>query len=173
MSVPWTWDGFPGWSWDGFPSWTWDGSVGSPIPAGIAGSSCGVLSIYDETEGTLLVTWPPFPGFAPSSYNIYVNGVLNQNVLAPARQATISGLISTSYSSGAVAPTPPNGPRPQNMPPNGVVTPSQNYDIKVVALIGSVEVAASMDLTVTPSPTSIMLTTPMKRLWPFPNTGLD
>jgi hypothetical protein len=135
--------------------------------------ACGRLEVFDDENGSLTVYWPAFPGVAPASYNVYVNGVLNQNVVAPLRQAIITGLQKTTYSSSAVAATPANGPRPQNMPPNGVVTPSGTYDIKVVAVVGGIEVAASMDKTVTVNPASIMLTTPMKRLWPFPNTGLD
>jgi hypothetical protein len=100
-----------------------------------------------------------------------VNGTLNQNVAL--RTAVVAGLTTTSYQSGAIAPTPPNGPRPQNMPPAGVVTPSGTYDFKIVAVKAGLEVAASLDLTFTVAPQSIMLKTPMKRLWPFPNTGLD
>jgi hypothetical protein len=133
--------------------------------------TCGKLDAYDQGNGKVNLAWPPFPGVAPDSYNVYVNGVLNQNVAT--RQATVSGLTITSYSSSAVAATPANGPRPQNMPPNGVVTPSGTYDFKIVAVKTGVEVAASLDLTITLQPQSIMLTTPMKRLWPFPNTGLD
>ena len=133
--------------------------------------NCGRLDAYDAGNGTIKLSWPPFPGIVPDSYNVYVNGVLNQNVLT--RLATVTNLPVTTYSPGAVAPTPPDGPRPQNMPPNGVVTPSAAVDFKIVAVKAGVEVAASLDLTITPQPASIMLTTPMKRLWPFPNTGLD
>jgi hypothetical protein len=133
--------------------------------------SCGRIDAYDLGNGSVKLAWPPFPGVAPDSYNVYVNGVLNQNVAT--RLATVSGLTITTYSSGAVAPTPPNGPRPQNMPPNGVVSPSGTYDFKIVAVKAGVEVAASMDMVFTVAPQSIMLKTPMKRLWPFPNTGLD
>jgi hypothetical protein len=133
--------------------------------------SCGRIDAYDNGNGSVLLAWPPFPGVVPDSYNVYVNGVLNQNVAI--RSATVAGLTISSYNAGAVAPTPANGPRPQNMPPNGVVTPSGTYDFKIVAVKAAVEVAASMDLTITVQPQSIMLKTPMKRLWPFPNTGLD
>ena len=66
-----------------------------------------------------------------------------------------------------------NDPRPQNMPPNGLVSPSGTYVIKVVAVYNGIETTMSADRIVTVNPTSIMLVTPMKRLWPFPNTGLD
>jgi hypothetical protein len=133
--------------------------------------SCGKIDAYDQGNGSVNLAWPPFPGVAPDSYNVYVNGVLNQNVAV--RKATVSGLTVTTYNSAAVAATPPNGPRPQNMPPTGVVTPSGTYDFKIVAVKTAVEVAASLDLTITLQPQSLMLLTPMKRLWPFPNTGLD
>jgi hypothetical protein len=135
--------------------------------------SCGQLAAYDGGNGAILITWAPFPGVAPSSYNVYVNGVLNQSVSAPARKATITGLVFTTYNSAAIAPPGNGSARPQNLPPNGVVTPSDSYDFKVTAVVAGVEVSASADLTVTASPVSIMLKTPMKRLWPFPNTGLD
>jgi hypothetical protein len=133
--------------------------------------TCGKIDAYDRGNGSVNLAWPPFPGLVPDSYNVYVNGVLNQNVAV--RQATVSGLTITSYAAGAVPPPVVNGPRPQNMPPIGVVTPSGTYDFKIVAVKSGIEVAASMDLTLTVQPQSIMLKTPMKRLWPFPNTGLD
>jgi hypothetical protein len=131
----------------------------------------GHLDAYDQGNGSVNLAWGPVAGVQPASYNVYVNGVLYSNVTT--RQATVSGLIQTSYSSSAVAPTPANGPRPQNMPPNGVVTPASTYVFVVTALVAGVEVARSEAASVTPAPVSIMLTTPMKRLWPFPNTGLD
>jgi hypothetical protein len=137
----------------------------------MATTTCGHIDAYDNLNGSVNLAWPPFGGVAPDSYNVYVNGVLNQNVAV--RMATVSGLTPTSYSPGAVAPTPADGPRPQNMPPNGVVTPSGTYVFTIVAVKAGVEVATSDAKTVTLSPSSIMLKTPMKRLWPFPNTGLD
>jgi hypothetical protein len=133
--------------------------------------SCGGLEVHDAGNGTMNLAWRAFSGGAVDSYNVYVNGVLNQNVTT--RQATVTGLTQTTYAEGAIAAPTGNSLRPQNMPPNGVVTPSGSYDFKVVAVKSGVEVAGSLDKTVTVSPTSIMLTTPMKRLWPFPNTGLD
>jgi hypothetical protein len=130
------------------------------------------LQVIDNQNGTMTLTWPAFAGtVTPDSYNVYVNGVLNQNVTV--RKAVVAGLAGSSYSSSAVAATPNNSARPQNMPPKGVVTDSTTYDFKVVAVKAGVEVAATHDRFVTVSPTSIMLTTPMKRIFPFPNTGLD
>jgi hypothetical protein len=53
-----------------------------------------------------------------------------------------------------------------------VVTPSLKYAVKIVAVKGGQEVG-NVRRDVTPGPTSVMLETSMKRLWPFPNTGLD
>jgi hypothetical protein len=130
------------------------------------------LQVIDNQNGSMTLTWPAFAGtVSPDSYNVYVNGVLNQTVTA--RTATVSGLTACGYSSSQVAPVPNNSSRPQNMPPNGVVTDSGTYDFKVVAVKSGVEIAATLDRTVTVSPTSVMLTTPMKRPFPFPNTSLD
>lgn len=131
----------------------------------------GVIDAYDAQNGSVKLAWPPFPGTAPSSYNVYVNGVLNQNVAT--RQATVTGLTQASYSAAAIAAPSGNSARPQNMPRAGVVTPSSSYTFKVVAVVAGVEVAMSIEKTVTVAPASLMLKTPMKRLWPFPNTGLD
>lgn len=87
-------------------------------------------------------------------------------------EAIVSGLTPESYSAGTVAAPSGNSTRPQNMPPTGTVTPSGTYQFKVVAVKGGVE-GVFAERTCTVSPTSIMLLTPMKRLWPFPNTGLD
>jgi hypothetical protein len=130
------------------------------------------LHVVDNQNGSMTLYWPAFAGTSvPTSYNVYVNGVLNQNVTA--RTALVAGLTPSSYASAQVAPTPNNSARPQNMPPNGVVTDSPTYDFKVTAVLAGVELAATIDRKVTVSPSSIMLTTPMKRIFPFPNTGLD
>lgn len=150
-------------------------------------TGCGKIDAYDLLNGSIQLAWPPFGGDTPDSYNVYVNGVLNQNVIAGfvfgvgafgvnsfgVAATVISGLTQCSYSPGAIAAPSGNSLRPQNMPPNGVVTPPGTYVFKVVAVKGGVEVAASEDKRVTVGPSSIMLLTPMKRLWPFPNTGLD
>lgn len=55
------------------------------------------------------------------------------------------------------------------------ITPSLTYAFYVTAIpsLGGNELAGSNQQVVTPMPASDMLTTPMRRLWPFPNTGLD
>jgi hypothetical protein len=126
---------------------------------------------YDNGNGSVQLAWLPFTTVVPDSYNVYVNGVLNQNIAT--RRATVTGLTTASYAAGAIAPTPNNSTRPQNMPPNGVVTPSGTYAFHVTAVKTGVEIGASLDVVVTAQPNSIMLKTPMKRIFPFPNTGLD
>jgi hypothetical protein len=133
-------------------------------------STCGTFEVQDNGGGSLTIEWPTFPGITPASYNVYVNGTLNQSVTAPTRQATITGLTPASYSASAIAPTPNNSTRPQSMPPVGVVTDAQTYEIKVVAVVAGVETAASRHRVVTVQPTSVMLTTPMRRVFPFPST---
>lgn len=137
-------------------------------------TTCGKLDAYDYGNGSLIIAWGPFGGGAPDSFNIYVNGVLNQNVVASytadgtwtadsswpvdtlINQATVTGLQVASYN-----------------PSTQSKTTASTYDIKVVAVSGGIEVAASSDLTITVSPTSVMLTTPMRRPFPFPATGMD
>jgi hypothetical protein len=133
-------------------------------------STCGALDIYDKGGGSILVAWPAFQGISPASYNVYVNGVLNQNVAAPAMQATITGLAPASYAVGAAAPAGDGSHRPENLPPVGLITDAQTYDIRVVAVVGGLEVDTSLDRTITVTPTSILLTTPMRRVFPFPST---
>lgn len=163
----WTADGFVGWSADGYPTWTADGGFAGAFASGGAGK----LDAYDAGGGVIKLAWGSFPGLVPDSYNVYVNGVLNQNVTQ--RLAQISGLQFTTYNPSAVAASTGNSLRPRNMPPNGLITPGLKYDFKVVAVKGGFEVAATLDLVLEPQPHSIALVTPMKRLWPFPNTGLD
>jgi hypothetical protein len=117
-------------------------------------TSCGVINAYDYGNGKILVAWGPFGGGPPDSYNVYVNGVLNQNTTV--MEALIPGLIPASYNSATQ-----------------VVTPPTTYVITVRAVSGGVEASTSDPLTITVQPTSVMLTTPMKRIFPFPNTGLD
>lgn len=127
------------------------------------------LDIEDLGNGSVKIAWGQFTPAAPASYNVYVNGVLSQNVTT--RSAIITGLVCASYAPSAIAPTPANGPRPQSMPPVGVVTPASKYTVHVTAVVGGVETARSAAKEVTPGPTSVMLVTPMKRLYPFPLTG--
>jgi hypothetical protein len=165
--------------------------------------SNGGLDVYDNLNGSVLLAWGEMLSPAADSYNVYVNGVLVANVTAlsfewllesgtghwelesglgnwalegsgPANyKATATGLTTASYNAGTVAAASGNSARPQNMPPTGVGTPSSTYTINVVAVSAGVEVCTSHFRKVTPGPASIQLRTPMKRLWPFPNTGLD
>lgn len=113
-------------------------------------TTCGHIDAYDYGNGSVLLAWPPFQGGLPDSYHIYVNGVLNQSVLNPFyRLAVIMGLFGAT-----------------------TTTPAQTYSLKVVAVSAGVEVAES-DTLVTAQPTSVALTTSMKRIWPFPNSGLS
>jgi len=129
---------------------------GRPFTTGGGGGtwSCGVLDIYDAGAGALVIEWGPFVGYTPNSFNIYVNGVLRMNVAGP--PATITGLQEASYN-----------------PATQIITPAGVYTINVVAVVNGVEVATSVYKQVTMSPPTVMLVTPMKRLWPFPNSGLD
>jgi hypothetical protein len=86
---------------------------------------------------------------------------------------TVAGLVQCSYNPSSVAAPSNNSARPQNMPPTGVVTPSRTYKFNVVAVASGAEIATSHFRKVTVGPDSIMLKTTMKRLWPFPNSGLD
>lgn len=129
----------------------------------------GEIHLYDAGGGELLVTWGTFIG--ATAYNVYLNGTLAASIAAPSLQATISGLTEASYSAGAVAPTPNNSARPQNMPPNGVETLSGTYQVSVTAVVSGVEKAVTRTKTATLAPNNIMLTTPMRRPFPFPSTG--
>src|ERR1700686_106810 len=82
---------------------------------------------------------PPIPPYLqPDGYNVYVNGVFNQFVVGyPRRLATITGL-----------------------------TPGVTYQIKITIVSAGVE-AAESDQMITLEPTSVMSTTPMKRILPF------
>lgn len=110
------------------------------------------LDVYDKGGGAVLLAWSTFAPFVPSGYNVYVNGALKQSNVA-GLTATVTGLTEASYNSST-----------------GVKTPSGTYDFKVVALNAGVESSATLDTTITLSPTTIMLVTPMTRPFPFPNT---
>lgn len=71
-------------------------------------------------------------------------------------QAGVSGLQVPSYNATT-----------------GALTPPQTYDFMVVAVDQNGEEIGSLATRVTPQPSVLTLVTPMKRLWPFPNTGLD
>lgn len=160
-------------------------------------TTCGKLDAYDNLNGSIILAWGPF-SMSPDSFNIYVNGVLYASVdniddldllsgsplqlldggvlqllisTGDFDTFVVSGLQQTTYSNSAVAPATGNSLRPQNMPPKGVVTPSGTYLFNVVAVLRGIEVSTSSTATVTVNPTSIMLTTPMKRIWPFGESG--
>jgi hypothetical protein len=136
----------------------------SPTPT----SPSFVLEISDNLNGSFNLAWGA-PSPPPSSYNVYVNGVLNQNVTQA--QALVAGLTIESYNKAAVAPATGNSVRPQNMPPVGVVTTSQTVLIWVTAVYAGVEQVRTPHRRVTVNPSSIALITPMKRPFPFPSTG--
>ena len=150
----WSADGYPGWSADGWPGWSADGFITVTVPPLNGGGPSGTLEVTDNLNGSVNLAWPTLTATSADSFNIYVNGVLKQNT--PTRLATISGLTVESYNPGT-----------------GVITPSGTYDFNVVAVKAGVEVVSSQHVRMTISPTSIALRTPMKRLWPFPNSGLD
>lgn len=122
------------------------------------------LDAYDYLNGSLLLAWSELIKPAAASYNIYQrvstssSWALVGSVPASATggfQFKVSGLQIARYNSATQA-----------------MTPSLTYEFKVVA-VGNQGECASSSITVTPGPQSVMLVTPMKRLWPFPNTGLD
>lgn len=147
------------------------------------------LDIYDYQNGSILVAWGAFNP-KPQSYNVYVTPL----------QATPAAVILRLESGGALLlesggrllletqPLPPPDVFYASTlglqmvvsgltvsaynPSSGVITPSGTYTIKVVAVINGVE-RGEINRTFTVSPTTKTLTTSMKRLWPFPNTGLD
>jgi hypothetical protein len=140
----------------GNPRYFADGSFFAP--AGTTPQGSRTLEVYDKLNGSVYLAWPTLTN-PVDSFNVYVNGVLNQRVfnngLGPGGfSCTVTGLKVASY----------NG---------SVKTAALTYDFKVVAVYKGVEVVATLDRIVTPHPDSVMLKTPMKRLWPFPNTGLD
>jgi hypothetical protein len=138
----------------------------STVPLGTSG---GPFDVYDNLNGSMQLWWGELVHPPADSYNVYVNGVLNQNV--DAYTATVTGLQQTTYSQSTVSASTGNSLRPQNMPPVGQVTPSGTYNFHVCAVKSGVEVARTRRITASVNPSSIMLTTPMKRPFPYPNTG--
>lgn len=134
----------------------------------MSAQASGALDFYDNQNGSVLAAWAPFPGINPASYNVYVNGVLNQNV--PTRLAQIAGLTPASYSASTVPPTPNNSTRPESMPPVGKITDPVTVNIRIAAVVGGVEVA-TVDANFTPQPQTTMLVTPTSRGgFAFPQT---
>lgn len=123
---------------------TWDGN---PSLDALIGHGSSGLDVYDNLNGSIRVAWPNFSlSVSPDSYNVYLNGVLNQNVAT--RIATITGLAGASY----------NG---------SVVTAPTTYRLYVTAVKTGVETAILGTARITVQPTSVMLVTPMKRILPF------
>lgn len=112
------------------------------------------VDIYDELNGSIDLAWSALGSKIADSYNVYVDGVFNQNVVG--LRCTITGLQKASYDIATQT-----------------ITPSLNYTIRVVAVIAGVEAVASLDKGVTPNPSSVMLVTPMKRVYPYPDSGLE
>jgi hypothetical protein len=141
------------------------------------------LSIYDGLNGTVTLQWGPFWPPTPTGYDVYQRTVTYVPVYQPP---------SGAFGPSAGAYTPQFGPWQLLANLSGttliytatglqiasynaasqVVTPSQTYEFRVVAVSAGQE-SGVVSQIVTPGPQSISLVTPMKRLWPFPNTGLD
>lgn len=141
----------------------------------------GGLDIYDRGGGAVLVAWPKFPGVNATSYNLYLDGVLNQNV-PPAGKPLLTqlGLFLLTEQAGVLEAEGPalglggvaivSGMTVASY--NGVTeTVPTTHTIRVVPLIGANEVGPALDAKVTPSPTNVMLVTPMPRgRFGFPST---
>lgn len=110
------------------------------------------LDVYDNGNGSMQLAWAQLTTPAPDSYNVYLNNVLNQNVAS--LRATVTGLHGASY----------NG---------ATITAPGTYQFRVVPVKTGVEVGGSAERTITAQPTSVMLTTRMRRPFPFPNTGIE
>jgi hypothetical protein len=114
-------------------------------------SVIGTIEVYDNLNGSLSLAWGAYV-VGVSSWNVYLDDVLNQNV--PQRTATIVGLTIANYvASTRTVPT--------------------LHKIRIAPVIAGVESGPALERIVTPSPTSVQLTTQMKRVFPFPNTGLN
>lgn len=121
------------------------------------------LDAYDYLNGSVLLAWAQLVKPSATSYNIYQQvypsgaWVLIGAVpgTGPDYQFIANGLQITSYN-----------------PASQIITPSLTYQFKVVAVANGAECAETA-IIVTPGPTSVALVTPMKRLWPFPSSGLS
>lgn len=144
------------------------------------------IDIYDDQNGSILVAWGAFTP-TPQSYNIYVTPVSTQTYELGLESGAPFVLVNGSPVSLTYSPAVPDVFYANVLglmetitgltissynPSTQVITPSTTYVIKVVAVINGKE-RGEISETITPSPTSVALVTPMKRLWPFPNTGLD
>lgn len=144
------------------------------------------IDIYDYQNGSILVAWGAFTP-TPQSYNIYVTPVSTQTYELGLESGAPFVLVNGSPVSLTYSPAVPDVFYASVLglqevitglsiasynPSTQVITPSTTYVIKVVAVINGKE-RGEISETITTSPTSVALVTPMKRLWPFPNTGLD
>jgi hypothetical protein len=157
-------------------SYTIEVAAASPSQLFIGAGSAFSVDVTDNRNGSVNLAWSMArdpAGNPADSYNVYLNGVLNQNVVG--LLATVTGLPVTTYSASTVAPNTGNSLRPQNMPPTGFVTPSgpPNHVIHVTAVRLGVEFERTTAKAFTIQPDSIALTTPMKRIYPFPTSTLD
>jgi hypothetical protein len=148
-------------------------------------SNQGSLNLVDNKNGSVSLYWGEMVTPPAASYNVYMRSItyvanfqptytpnfgfgpsaqgytptygvwaLQGNVAG--HSFTVSGLTECSYNPGT-----------------GIETPPGSYEFNVAAVVAGVEVAVSQYVHCTLQPLNIMLTTPMKRLFPFPNTGLN
>jgi hypothetical protein len=110
------------------------------------------LEVHDNGGGSVTLVWPAYAIPAATSWDVYLNNVLQGNTAA--RTWTFTGLQFASYNSAS-----------------GVRTAALTYYAKVVPVSAGSEKAYAIDATFTPGPTSVQLATRMRRPFPFPNTG--
>jgi hypothetical protein len=106
------------------------------------------IEVEDDLNGSATIVWPACPNAV--AYNIYVNGALK--LTTTGRLAYVAGLQQASYV-------------------NYVQKPSLTYTFFVTAIVSGAEQMFAIEKQFTPAPTSVALVTPMRRPWPFPNTG--
>lgn len=109
------------------------------------------LDVYGGANGTALLEWSEFPAVVPDSYNVYLNGVFNQNVAT--LKATVTGL---QFATGQ--PT---------------LLPALTYQFYVAAVKAGLEISRTMNAVMTATPTNVMLVTPMRRVQPFGNAPIN
>ena len=110
------------------------------------------LEVHDNGNGSVTLVWPAYAIPAATSWDVYLNNVLQGSTAA--RTWTFTGLQFASYNAASQ-----------------VITPALSYYAKVVPVAAGVEKAFAIDATFTPGPTSVQLSTQMRRPFPFPNTG--
>lgn len=151
-----------------------NGKVGTPPLLFARG-----LDVYDYLDGAILLAWGAFP--LATSYNIYQRTVTFTPSYQPPPSAFSQSAQAVKASFGPWTLSAVTFLGPLNAMVSGltiasyntttqVITPSITYDLKVAAVVNGVE-RGQVSKRVTPGPESDMLRTPMKRLWPFPQTG--